>query len=77
MDSILFDMEDPGIEFGIAVAEREKPNSLRLTMTTALLPPEVAVSVAEGLTENTAGGYEEPSDTGNGLFGRLRRKGRH
>ncbi len=77
MDSILFDMEDPGIEFGIAVAEREKPNSLRLTMTTALLPPEVAASVAEGLMENAGGGGPEDLESRpKGLIGKIiRRKG--
>ncbi|MCR5675575.1 MAG: class I SAM-dependent methyltransferase [Lachnospiraceae bacterium] len=76
-DSILFSMDDPGIEFGIAVAEREKKNHLSVTMTTALLPAEVAVSVADGLDEEEGlSRYEEMPPERGGLLSRLRKRGR-
>lgn len=73
-DSILFAAEDPGIEIGIAVPEREKRNHLTVTMITALLPEEVAGSVSEGLSEDEGlSRLEELPEERGGLLKRRRR----
>ncbi|MCR4762386.1 MAG: class I SAM-dependent methyltransferase [Lachnospiraceae bacterium] len=76
-DSILFAKDDPGIEFGIAVAEREKKNRLTVTLTTALLPAEVAGSVEEGLNESEGFPLHETEEERGGLFAKLKRRGRN
>ncbi|MBR4529063.1 MAG: class I SAM-dependent methyltransferase [Lachnospiraceae bacterium] len=73
-DSVLFATDDPGIEFGIAVNERENKNHVTVTMTTALLPAEVADSVDEGLNEEKGlSRLEEPQSKRRGVFGRHRK----
>ncbi len=78
-DSVLFPMDDPGIEIGVAVAERENKNHLTITMITALLPAEVAESVSNGLfAAEPENPFEAPENHGK-LLAKLKRprRGNH